>query len=729
MLEINSVWTLPAMDNLDSGNYRVLALYPEVDQVIIFKLEDEKRLLKPNSFRLSDFKTKISRKVIHKFNFERPQFQLIDEQKISSRQKETRDRKYLLIKDLISKRDFLFTIANHSKSTLIADEARNKNVKNVAIYRALNQFWKFGQDENALLPAFANSGGRGTMRQAGEIKRGKPISSNYGNFALFTGINITEDHQIRIKKGVKKFYLNDKRIPLSKAYEETLKEFYQDEIERAEVENDFQHVPSLNQFRYWTKKLYSPEELIKQRTSQIDFEKNKRAVLHKASKNAPVPGMCFEIDATVADVHIVSHFRRNHSIGRPTIYSITDRASRMIAGFYVSIENASWKAARKALVNAFTSKKAYCAHYGIDIEDSEWPCFHVPQTLLCDRGELIGEQAEKTLVPMMEVKIASPYRGDMKSIVERRFGILNEDLLHQLDGSTKGQFRTRGEIDPSIEAVYTLNELTTLLLDEVIKHNNRKQFDELATSSSLLIQNGLKPTPLNFWNIHMHESMHALKTIGAKEVYARFLPEKKVSVTRQGFKYGELYYTCDRAEQENIFAVARTTGRWKLEARIDEEDTSYIYVRLDKHRAFEKCSLLDRSEMLGGLQTADVYYFQDWQKANNQRNKPTTKEVEAHERKKEITKAARQSKANAPPLATKKEGVTNIKERRREEIRRMANEQKSEAKTEIQALSHIPNDPTHQTSPSALEVETENSSNVLNLLRSNKRKNVRHEDD
>lgn len=54
-----------------------------------------------------------------------------------------------------------------------------------------------------------------------------------------------------------------------------------------------------------------------------------------------MPGSCFELDATVLDVHIVSEFNRNHVLGRPTVYCVVDKESRMMVGLHVSMEYAS----------------------------------------------------------------------------------------------------------------------------------------------------------------------------------------------------------------------------------------------------------------------------------------------------------------------------------------------------------------------------------------------------
>lgn len=57
-----------------------------------------------------------------------------------------------------------------------------------------------------------------------------------------------------------------------------------------------------------------------------------------------------------------------------------------------------------ALVNAATDKVPFCQEYGIPITDEEWSCYHLPYTLLADRGELLGIPIE-TLSKNLDVKI------------------------------------------------------------------------------------------------------------------------------------------------------------------------------------------------------------------------------------------------------------------------------------------------------------------------------------
>ena len=145
---------------------------------------------------------------------------------------------------------------------------------------------------------------------------------------------------------------------------------------------------------------------------------------------------------------------------------------------------------------------SYCKEFGIDIQDSDWPIHHIPLTLMCDNGEMIGLQPQKLVVPLTELQLSPPYRPDFKSFVENRFGLLNKELIHDLLGTTRGGKVVRGDKDPRKDAIYTLKDFTKLLINAVLELN-RSKYDRLAESSPLLIKHNLTPNPINFWKINV----------------------------------------------------------------------------------------------------------------------------------------------------------------------------------------------------------------------------------
>tara|TARA_R110001583_G_scaffold169301_1_gene322157 strand:- start:2335 stop:4470 length:2136 start_codon:yes stop_codon:yes gene_type:complete len=663
---INSVWEIRDIDGIANGKYRLIFMLSSIEKFILFELSEEKNLKRPVTCNIEEIYDGIEKGTIHSCVFETPSYQLVSEDQLSETYIEKRNLRYETIKHLVNDANFYLEITTKKRSKTIANHARNIETPVQTIYRNLNLYWKNGQDINALTPAFKKSGAKGAIRKSGNSKRGRKIECKSNAFELSKGINITEKDIGKITKGLNKYYLK-KHSTVKKSYDDTIVNFYSSEIEFAELNDTYPKVPTYRQFLYWKNKLIDKRVEAKKRSSENDYLKNKRALLGSASENTPVPGDCFEIDATVADVHIVSPFQRNRVLGRPTIYVVIDKASRMIVGLHVSMEYASWSAARQALVNSFLPKKQYCAQYNIDIEEADWPCAHIPRSLLCDRGEMVCSNPEKLVVPFMQLDIAPPYRADAKGIVERRFKILNDRVIHSLIGTTRGKQYVRGDDDPRQKAMHTLNEVTEMLLREVIDHNH-SLLDELAVASPLLIENDLDHTPLNFWNIHLSKHRHSLKTAEEQDIRAKLLPPATVSMTRHGILYNDMYYTSTRLEAENWASQARTHGRWQLEARIDQDNSSFIFVRLSDTEGFTKCELLPRSKMLQDLPSADIYYFQDWKKSKEQKNISSTNKINNKIRKTQIELEAKKSQNNLPKDKHKSTKTSDIRARRRQAI-------------------------------------------------------------
>jgi putative transposase len=664
VIEINSTWTVKEVPGIESGNYRILSLLHSISSLIIFNIPSKNEINRPKLISINDFEVAINEKQIQPIDLTLPHYTLVDDNSISDTHKKTRDTRYGKIKELIEDDMLLFELVTKKNSTKVSKHARKLAIDNKSIYRLLNLYWSNSQTVNGLLPAYNQSGAKGKIRK--NVKRSlgtKPLSRT-GSFERPPSYIVKESDFVFFIKALKKDHLKVNGLNLKETYYNLLRTSYKNII----IDNvtGIPSVPSYRQFVSWSKKLINETDTIILKTSENDYLRNKRSVEAALTDKTPIPGSCFEIDATVADVHIVSEYRRNHVIGRPTIYSVIDRASRMIVGFHVSLFYASWDAAKQALVNSFTPKKDYCKKYNIEIKESDWPCAHIPQRLICDNGEMIGLKSEQLVAPLTELQIAAPYRPDFKGIVENRFDYVNRKSLHRLFGSSRGGKIVRGSPDPRKSAVYTLKEVTTILLRDVLEHN-KEIFEDLATSSLLLIKNDLDPSPINFWNVHIETHKHSLKTARIEEINARLLPKVEVSITRSGVLFNGMYYSCEQIRDSDLSSIARVNGRIKLEGRVDLEDTSYIYVYLSDSDGYVRCDVLDRSRELKNSTVADVLFIHDWVDNKKRKNPITKSSIENHKQKEKTQKNAVKLSKQAIPLTTKGERIADVKQRRQQE--------------------------------------------------------------
>jgi hypothetical protein len=100
---------------------------------------------------------------------------------------------------------------------------------------------------------------------------------------------------------------------------------------------------------------------LQKRFSKRRFENLTKLLLTGTLREVRGPGARYYIDATIADVYIVSRYNRNRIIGRPTLYLVVDQFSRLIVGIYVGLEPPCWVGAMLALWNCSIDKVGYCA--------------------------------------------------------------------------------------------------------------------------------------------------------------------------------------------------------------------------------------------------------------------------------------------------------------------------------------------------------------------------------
>ncbi|SDD69793.1 Integrase core domain-containing protein [Sporomusa acidovorans] len=258
-------------------------------------------------------------------------------------------------------------------------------------------------------------------------------------------------------------------------------------------------IPTFEQFRYWYFKKYDCESRIRSSKGDRYFELNKRPILGSSTAEAFGPGFKYQMDATVGDIYLVSRFNRSWIVGRPVIYVIIDVFSRMIVGLHISLRGPSWDEASIAIANAILNKKSYCAKYGIDISDEEWPAYGIMSVLFGDRGELAGTMIEPAANALnFRIENAPPYRADWKGIVERYFKTIHEKVEPFMPGSIKPDFAVRGGHDYRLDAKLDIYQFTRLIIKCVLKYNNY-HFMKYYPVSKEMIAEDIDPIPCELW--------------------------------------------------------------------------------------------------------------------------------------------------------------------------------------------------------------------------------------
>lgn len=572
---------------------RVLWIDPSGTDVVTIEISNSKAL--PKWQKSKELETAIASQEVRILKIDPYAGLLRPENTISENHYKRRNRAWEVIAPLVEGDIELIFNARDRGQLIEATVERTGCIKKT-IYNYLRRYWQGGQTKNALLPLFDRCGAKGKERKVSNCKRGRPSKlSKVTDIPL--GINVNDDIRKYFSRGIALFYETRQGRTLKDAFQKTLEKFFHQGYEMQNgvlvpVLPPAGELPTFAQFRYWYEKERNISQEKISREGKRHFNLRHRAVLGDSTQMAFGPGSIYQIDATIGDIYLVSSLDRNRIIGRPVIYFIIDTFSRLITGFSVSLEGPSWLGAMLALENVAANKVAFCAEYGIEIDEADWPSHHLPEAILADRGELEGYNADN-LVNSLNIRVSNtpPYRADWKGIVERNFRLSNDKMIHWMPGAVN-RVRERGDQDYRLDAILDLQQFRKLIILCILDHNKHHRMDWYRMDE-FMIQQYVEPYPIELWNWGVQNRGGHLRQIAPEIVRLNLLPSAEASVTHQGIYYQGLNYTCELALREQWFVKARANGRWKIPIAYDPRRLDIIYLRLDDSRRLEPCQLIE----------------------------------------------------------------------------------------------------------------------------------------
>ncbi len=584
----------------------------------------------PYAKRISEMEEAISEGLALKLKSD-PWLRIVTEDNLSEKEIEIRDKAWSKISYLVTQEPEIY---DRKLRGSLVNEAIAKSPDKIAkktIYAYLRKYWQRGKTKNSLIPDYSNSGGKGkTRKDSNSIKRGRP--RKYKKVAeIGEGINITEEDRKIFRIAISKFYNNRKGNFLTTAYELMLKDYYSEEIVfdargvRKSILIPPDRRPTIRQFRYWYNKEQKNDikKTISSRRGSRAFALAHRAITGTSKQETIGPGSRYQIDATIADVYLVSRYNRNWIIGRPVVYIVIDVFSRMIAGVYVGLEGPSWLGMMMALVNAATDKVKYCAEYGIEITEEQWLAHHLPEVILGDRGELAGKNVETSINNLgIRIENAAPYRGDQKGIVERHFKIIHGKVKPFVPGYVDVDFTQRGGKDYRLDSKLDLDEFTRAIIYLILEHNNNHYLNDYQRDTEMIVDDVI-PKPKELWQWGIANRSGRLKTFPEDIIKLNLMPSGRATITAKGIKFKKLYYTCEKARREQWFERARSGSLGKnekyLDISYDPRQPEYIYIRSSDGKDYEKCSIIDFEDRYIGKTWEEIEYLLAYEQLQKQK--------------------------------------------------------------------------------------------------------------
>ena len=343
---------------------------------------------------------------------------------------------------------------------------------------------------------------------------------------------ISKNSQI-IAQAIRHYYFGARRLSLRSAYEMMLLEDYVGPD--GQLDSD---APTWSQFRhyYYEHSFHKSPQKIIAREGLTKYQRDHRPVWGSSAGWRPQPGS-YQMDATQADIYLVSRQDRSVVVGRPYIYLAVDTATHLIAGVYVGFV-CDETAVMACILQAASDKVEYCAHYGIDIISEQWPSVGMPSEIITDQGrEFFGPRmAELCRRYGLEILTLPPFRPDQKGTVEKSIDLLQARYKPILRGRgvIEDDAQERWATDYRAQAVLDLDDFTRIIIHSILYLN-----------SGRLV--GGK-TPAQAWL----EMAPRLMAVDLQELYVQTLPRDTAKLTRKGLRINRMWYAPDDAADLTI---------------------------------------------------------------------------------------------------------------------------------------------------------------------------------
>lgn len=273
-------------------------------------------------------------------------------------------------------------------------------------------------------------------------------------------------------------YLSDQQKSIANIYRDLKLLIYNKRKENAKegVVEDIK-IPHINTIRYRITSLTASEVASKRRGKKGREEY--RPIIGKFPEPQK-PLEIVQIDHTPLDLNIVDDENRL-AIGRPTITLAIDVYSRVVTGFYISLETPNTLLTGCCLTHSILDKKAWLVDHGIE---GEWPVYGVMDTIHTDNGKEFHGKSLLRACELYKINMTKRPSGTPRygGHIERLFKTFNDGGIHALPGTTKSNVAQRGEYQAEKKASLTLREFETWYTEFIVNVYHKEIHSEIGMS-------------------------------------------------------------------------------------------------------------------------------------------------------------------------------------------------------------------------------------------------------
>jgi putative transposase len=260
------------------------------------------------------------------------------------------------------------------------------------------------------------------------------------------------------------------------------------------------------------------------------------------------------IDHTQLDIELVCS-KTGKVLGRPWLTLMTDAFTRKILAIYLTYDPPSYRSCMMIMRE--------CVHRHL----------RLPDTIIVDGGKEFQSVYFDSLLAIYKCtkKVRPPAQARFGSVCERLFGTTNTQILYNLLGNTQSTKKVRQmskEVNPSLNAVWTMSALYRLLSEYVYETYDTKEHPALFCSPREAFDRGIQ-----------RSGVRSKRRIAYDETFKMLtLPTTKKGTAevdgRLGVKINYIYYSCTRLRSPDVV-------KKQVPVRYDPYDmgTAYVYVK------------------------------------------------------------------------------------------------------------------------------------------------------
>src|ERR1051325_446423 len=380
---------------------------------------------------------------------------------------------------------------------MIEEVAKGAGVHVSTVYRKLAMYEQTGR-VSALCPSKPD-GGKGKSRIASEA-------------------------ETILQNTIRDFYLNKQKPSIRRTIDEVERRFCNAKIKPPHRNTIYKRIKAL---------------------SDEDKDKTRLGAKQSADKHSAFPGhfpggdwplAVVQIDHTLLDVTLVDDKNRQ-SVGRPWLTLAIDAFSRMVAGYYLSLDPPNSMSVGLCIAHAILPKEQWLARYEIN---TPWLCWGVMRLIHADnarefRSNMLRRACKEYGIDLEWRPVKQPHYG---AYIESLLGTFLEEI-HSLPGTTFSNPEERGEYDSEKHSAMTFSEFERWLVTFITGVYHQREHSSLLTSPIRQYEKGI------FGTEDMAGRGLPLQVTDADRLRLDLMPYVERTIQEYGVEIDRIHYFSD----------------------------------------------------------------------------------------------------------------------------------------------------------------------------------------